>query len=156
MISVTKIFRFEMAHAIAGYNGKCKNLHGHSYQLQVTVRQQGQPHQYMAAPGFVIDFKELKKIVNNEVIEEMDHKLYLSKFYLKANTEVATMENLVVIDFEPTAENLLIFISNKLADALPVGVMLHHLKLFETADSFAEWFPENQLVLQPQQAEHSF
>lgn len=64
MLSLTKIFHFEMAHAIYGYPGSCKNIHGHSYELQVTVTRDIEPQNYIPAPGFILDFKELKQFIS--------------------------------------------------------------------------------------------
>jgi 6-pyruvoyltetrahydropterin/6-carboxytetrahydropterin synthase len=82
MLRVTKIFRFETAHAIFGYPGSCRNIHGHSYVLHVTVQQAQAREGYLPAPGFVIDFKQLKQMVQQAVIEKFDHRLILSANYL--------------------------------------------------------------------------
>jgi 6-pyruvoyltetrahydropterin/6-carboxytetrahydropterin synthase len=142
MIVVTKIFRFEMAHAILGYNGKCKNIHGHSYELHATVSSQQPAEKYFPSPGFVIDFKDLKKIVNAHVIDRMDHKLLLSKEYIAERCKDLQFENLVIFEAEPTAENLLVFIAEKLQQVLPAVTKLRKLKLYETEDSYAEWLSD--------------
>jgi 6-pyruvoyltetrahydropterin/6-carboxytetrahydropterin synthase len=142
MIVVTKIFRFETAHAILGYSGKCSNIHGHSYELHVTVASEKHAKGFLPSPGFVIDFKDLKKIVNNKVIDELDHKLVLSKAYIQDRCKDSTFDNLIIFPAEPTAENLLIDISNRLQNSLPEGIKLSRLKLYETKDSYAEWLDE--------------
>jgi 6-pyruvoyltetrahydropterin/6-carboxytetrahydropterin synthase len=139
MISLTKIFHYEMAHAIHGYNGACKNIHGHSYELHVTVTTGDNNHNYIPAPGFILDFKELKQIVNAGIIKTFDHKLVLSADYLAINPAIKTHENLVEWQVEPTAENLLIYTMLTLQEKLPAAVKLVKLKLYETKDSFAEW-----------------
>lgn len=140
MLSLTKIIHFEMAHAIDGYNGSCKNIHGHSYELHVTVCcSDVTGDNYIPAPGFILDFKELKKIVSAAVMDEFDHKLVLSRNYLSKNPGMDLQENLVVWDNEPTAENLLIYICRQLKKEIPPGTELNSLKLYETKDSFAEW-----------------
>ena len=78
MLTLTKIFHFEMAHAIYGYLGACKNIHGHSYELHVTVTTSEQVKEFIPAPGFIIDFKEIKQVVFASVIQSLDHKLVLS------------------------------------------------------------------------------
>jgi 6-pyruvoyltetrahydropterin/6-carboxytetrahydropterin synthase len=142
MISLTKIFNFEMAHAIHGYNGACKNIHGHSYELHVTVATNNNITDYIPAPGFIVDFKELKQLVNTGIIKTLDHKLVLSEAYLAINSAIKTHENLVTWQVEPTAENLLIYMVKKIQQELPVAVKLVKLKLYETKDSFAEWTNE--------------
>lgn len=136
---VTKIFQFEMAHAIYGYPGACKNIHGHSYELHVTVFSGNQEKGYIAAPGFEIDFKEIKKLVNEYVVKSFDHKLVLSKTFLVQNPRLQAQENLVCWDVEPSAENLLIYVRRALENNLPGNITLAKLKLYETKDSCAEW-----------------
>lgn len=140
MISVTKIFNFEMAHALHNYEGACANIHGDSYILHVTVKP-AKPGE-LIPPGFIIDFKELKEIVNSKVIAFLDHKLVLSTEYINGLESYSSFNNLFRFEVEPTAENLLLFISKELTAALPAQVSLHSLKLFETASSYAEWFNE--------------
>lgn len=139
MITITKIFHFEMAHAIKGYEGACKNIHGHSYELHVTVSSADETVGYIPAPGFIIDFKDVKKIVQHSIIEKLDHCLLVSKDYLAENPSISSQENLVILEAEPTAENLLTYISHVLQKKLPAKIKLVHLKLFETKNSYAEW-----------------
>lgn len=136
---MTKIFRFETAHAIHGYSGSCRNIHGHSYVLHVTVRQARASDEFLAAPGFVIDFKDLKRIVNSQVIERLDHRIILSEAYLAAHPSLSNLENLEVWAVEPTAENILLRVKGVIAALLPPEVKLQCLKLYETSDSYAEW-----------------
>ncbi len=140
MIHLTKIFHFEMAHAIHGYNGACKNIHGHSYELQVTLCAIENTDQYIPSPGFIIDFKDIKKIVQNLIIEQLDHKLVLSSAYLNEHPTILEQENLVKWQMEPSAENILLYTVSILRDSLPSNTKLVYLKLHETKDSFAEWF----------------
>ncbi len=139
MLQVTKIFRFEMAHAIVGYDGPCKNIHGHSYELHVTTATPDDRDCYLPAPGFVIDFKDLKKIVQHTVIRKLDHQLVLSNEFLKKDASVKNLSNLFLWEVEPSAENLLIYLQKNIQENLPEGVQLKKLKLYETNDSYAEW-----------------
>jgi len=139
MIRLTKIFSFEMAHAIYGYPGACKNIHGHSYELHVTVSAENNNNSYIPVPGFIIDFKEIKKMVTTGIIEKFDHKVILSREFLLKNPSCSLQENLVIWEAEPTAENMLLFIQQALRKKLPDNIKLVHLKLFETKDSYAEW-----------------
>lgn len=139
MLRVTKIFRFETAHAIHGYAGSCRHVHGHSYELHVTVQPAQPGSGYLPAPGFVIDFKELKAVVKQCVVDPLDHGIVLSGRYLADHPHLASLPNLLVWQVEPTAENILVYISQQLQAALPAAVRLHQLKLYETADSYAEW-----------------
>lgn len=139
MLKLTKIFHFETAHAIHGYNGACKNIHGHSYELHVTVAADAEFEDYIPAPGFVIDFKEIKKIVKEGIIINLDHKLLLSKQFIAENNYISQQENLIQWEVEPTAENILLYIKKILINSLPAHVQLAYLKLYETKDSYAEW-----------------
>ena len=139
MLSITKIFHFEMAHAIYGYAGACKNIHGHSYELHVTASAAADETVYIPSPGFMADFKDIKKWVQASVIEKFDHCLLLSADFIAANLTVSSLKNLVIFEAEPTAENLLIHIRLMLVKIFPENLKLIHLKLFETKDSYAEW-----------------
>lgn len=139
MLYVTKIFRFETAHAIHGYNGQCKNIHGHSYILHVTVANAQSNHDYLPSPGFIYDFKELKHLVNKWVIQQFDHRLVVSEAFVNEHAAVRNLENLSIWEMEPTAENILLFVRNTLQKNLPGNVVLQKLKLYETGDSYAEW-----------------
>ena len=139
MLSITKIFHFEMAHAIYGYAGTCKNIHGHSYKLHVTLSAAKNETDYIPAPGFLADFKDIKKWVQASVIEKFDHCLLLSADFITTNPTISSLKNLVIFEAEPTAENLLIHIRLMLVNIFPDNLKLIHLKLFETKDSYAEW-----------------
>ena len=142
MLSVTKIVHFEMAHALHGYTGACKNIHGHSYELQVTVTDKKAINEYIPAPGFIVDFKELKQCINKNLLQIFDHTLLLSTAYLSNHPTLRNQENLLEWKTEPTAENLLLFMKQQLLKNLPSGIRLIKLKLFETKDSYAEWSNE--------------
>jgi len=139
MISITKVFRFEAAHAIQGYSGSCKNIHGHSYELHVAVKAQVNNDDYVNGLGIIFDFKELKTIVQSTIINAWDHKLLLSRSYLNTNEQFSSTEEVVVFDVEPTAENMLIFARDQISKSLPDHIQLYSLKLWETRDSYAEW-----------------
>ena len=142
-IRITKEFTFEMAHALWGYDGPCKNIHGHSYTLAVTVK--GKPINENDHPklGMVIDFGDLKKIVVSEIIERFDHCLVLSN--RDQLVSVVTDQKVITADFQPTCENMLIHFSELIISRLPKHVLLHHLLLKETSTSYAEWYAEDNL-----------
>lgn len=139
MISITKIFRFEAAHAIHHYPGSCANIHGHSYELHVTVQATQPSDDFLKGLGILIDFKELKALVQQGAINALDHKLILSKAYLAEVNKNFSEDELMVFEVEPTAENLLIFLRNQICAHLPEGIQLTFLKLWETRDAYAEW-----------------
>lgn len=144
-IRLTKEFSFEAAHALGGYDGPCREIHGHSYRLFVTIK--GEPSTDPTNPkqGMVMDFGVLKKIVHEEIISRFDHALVLrstaDKELLKLLT--AQFDNLIEVDYQPTCENMLDDFARRIIGRLPEGVTLHSLRLHETASSYAEWFAED-------------
>jgi 6-pyruvoyltetrahydropterin/6-carboxytetrahydropterin synthase len=142
MIQITKIFYFEMAHAITGYEGPCSQIHGHSYVLHVTISRSKENDDFIPSPGMLLDFKQLKAIVNAAIIRQLDHKLLLSKNFLKKRKGEIIGNNLVTWDVEPTAENMVIFMQSAITELLPEGIGLVSLKLYETRDSYAEWLAD--------------
>ncbi len=142
VIRVTKEFSFEMAHALEGYDGPCRNIHGHSYKLSVTVIGRTIMDSNNPKQGMVIDFSELKTLVKKLIVDELDHALVLNeKISHKNNTKKnALFGKMVFTKFQPTCENLLIDFAGKISKNLPKNIKLHHLRLQETPNSFAEWF----------------
>jgi 6-pyruvoyltetrahydropterin/6-carboxytetrahydropterin synthase len=142
VIRVTKEFNFEMAHALLNYDGPCRNIHGHSYRLLVTLS--GTPLNNPENPknGMVIDFSDLKSIVRKEIVDVFDHSLVISKLYNSEKADIITrvFENTIIVDYQPTCENLVSDFAGRIARLLPEKVNLHSLKLYETATSFAEWY----------------
>jgi len=140
LIRVTKEFDFEMAHALFNYDGLCRHIHGHSYRLKVTVI--GEPITELNNPklGMVIDFSDLKKIVNREIIDVFDHSFVVSERsgYQKSPHEM--FERMIVVNYQPTSENLVQDFAQRIAKFLPVTIRLHNLRLYETSNSYAEWF----------------
>ncbi|RBL89070.1 6-pyruvoyl trahydropterin synthase family protein [Chitinophaga flava] len=139
MLQLTKIFSFETAHALHRYNGKCRNIHGHSYKLHVTVRDKAHQGEYLPAPGILVDFKDIKAVVQSHIVEHFDHRLILSADYVVAHPFCETQENLWVWEMEPSAENMVLYMQKVLQDVLPAEVSLASLRLYETSDSYAEW-----------------
>ncbi|MFI3314895.1 MAG: 6-carboxytetrahydropterin synthase [Rikenellaceae bacterium] len=148
-IRVTKEFSFEMAHALSNYDGHCRHVHGHSYKLFVTVI--GVPISDVNHPklGMVIDFGELKKIVNSEIIERYDHALVLAENdKTKAIYEMleSNFGKVKLVDYQPTCENMISRFATAISTKLPSNVELHSLKLHETATSYAQWFAEDNVL----------
>jgi 6-pyruvoyltetrahydropterin/6-carboxytetrahydropterin synthase len=141
MIRVTKEFSMEMAHALEGHDGACSRIHGHSYRLWVTVS--GAPSSDTASPkqGMVVDFGELKAIVTREILARFDHAFVVRR--TEANSALvdamaAHYRGVVVVDWQPTSENLVAHFAELLRPRLPAGVVLHSMRLAETATSYAE------------------
>lgn len=144
-IRVTKEFHFEMAHVLWNYDGPCRNVHGHSYRLFVTIL--GQPLRNPGDPknGMVMDFTELKRIVKKEIISVFDHAVVLNSTHDKERLEIlsASFGNVVPVGYQPTCENLVSDFASRIQKQLPASVKLFSLKLYETATSYAEWFAED-------------
>lgn len=142
IIRVTREFSFEMAHVLKGYDGPCRNVHGHSYRLFVTVR--GEPINDSRSPknGMVMDFTDLKEIVLKTIIERFDHSVVISSDFAgeKKKMMADAFGNAVIVGYQPTCENLVTDFARMLKNSLPAGVRLHSLRLCETAKSYAEWF----------------
>jgi 6-pyruvoyltetrahydropterin/6-carboxytetrahydropterin synthase len=147
LIRVTKEFPFEMSHVLWNYDGPCKNVHGHSYRLFVTIA--GKPVENIENPknGMVMDFSDLKTIVRKEIVELFDHSVVLSNQIdrEKAETFKKLFGNTVLVSYQPTCENLVADFAARIAPHLPAGVKLHSLKLYETATSFAEWYASENM-----------
>lgn len=145
MIRITKIFTFETAHVLFNYDGKCKNMHGHSYKLYVTVK--GKPIENIDHPknGMVLDFGDLKKIVQEEILQPWDHAVLVNAAtpHLALGRQLEEQGHKVILcQYQPTAENMIADIAEKIRPRLPEGVSLAALKLHETENSFAEWWAE--------------
>ena len=142
-IRITKKFRFEAAHALYGYDGKCKNIHGHNYNLFVTVIGIHIKNISNVKCGMVMDFGDLKEIVNNEIIEKFDHSVIFNKntpHKKLANDLVNDGHKVVMADYQPTIEEMVMDFANKISSKLPDDIKLHSLKLEETETSYSEWF----------------
>jgi len=117
IMKVTKVFTFDSAHNLINYNGKCENLHGHTYKLEITV--EGKPDK----DGIVIDFVKLKEIVDKLIIQKLDHQ-YLND----------------VLKFNTTSENIVVWIWNILENPLHTeSYQLSMIRLWETATSYVEY-----------------
>lgn len=116
LIDVTKIFTFDSAHKLDNYDGVCKNLHGHTYKLEITVRGKTD------CRGMVVDFNDLKRITKEKIIEKLDHK-FLNEIF----------------DFNTTCENMVVWIFNELNNDLKnENYYLNKVKLWETPTSYAQ------------------
>lgn len=144
-VRITKQYEFEMAHALWNYNGLCKNLHGHSYKLHVTIL--GTPNTDKTNPklGMVIDFGDLKRIVKDEIVDKMDHSIVINSEApvdkIKQLGELS--ERIIVLDYQPTCENMVIDMAQKIKRDLPDDVKLIAVRLYETSSSYAEWNAED-------------
>lgn len=120
IVHVTKEMTFDSCHNLLEYEGACANLHGHTYKIQVTFSG------YCDERGFVVDFKDIKKIMKESVVDKADHN-YLNK----------------LMAFNTTAENMACYYYDVLTVAVnnlyKGRVNVESVKLWETPTSFAEY-----------------
>ncbi len=142
-IRITKQFSFETGHALYGYDGKCRNVHGHSYKLSVTVIGTPIADTSHVKLGMVIDFGDLKKIVKEDIEDVFDHATVFNKNtpHLELANELEKRgHNVILVDYQPTSENMVIDFAKKIKARLPQNIELHSLRLQETETSYAEWY----------------
>jgi len=142
-IRITKQFNFETGHALYGYDGKCRNVHGHSYKLSVTVIGTPITDNNNVKWGMVIDFGDLKKIVKEDIVDVFDHATVFNKntpHVELAKELIDRGHNVILADYQPTSENMVIDFAAKIKSRLPENISLFSLKLQETDTSFAEWY----------------
>ena len=128
-----------MAHALFGYDGLCKNIHGHSYRLWVTIIGNVLEEENHMKNGMVLDFSILKKIVKPEIVDKYDHSLVLNANSPHANIDFSAFEKVFLLPYQPTSENLVYDFVQVIKEKLPENVSLHKVTLSETANSYAEW-----------------
>ena len=142
-VRITKEFKFEMAHALYGYDGLCANIHGHSYRLWVTVRGNVKKENKHIKDGMVMDFTDLKSIIKPTIIKKYDHSLVLNANSPHANLDLSAFDKVYYLPYQPTSENLVSDFANSITSLLPENVELLKVVLSETVSSFAEWNSED-------------
>lgn len=146
-IRITKQFTFETGHALFGYDGKCRNVHGHSYKLSVTVTGIPIADKNHVKNGMVIDFGDLKTIVKEEIVDVFDHATVFNKHtpHVELAQELEKRgHSVLLVDYQPTSEMMVIDFAEKITRRLPHDIKLHSIRLRETENSYAEWFAADQ------------
>jgi len=146
-IRISKEFKFETGHALFGYDGLCKNVHGHSYKLTVSLIGTPISDPNNVKFGMVMDFSELKTIVNRCIVDPFDHATVLnvnSPHKELANAMESRGHKIVRVSYQPTSEKMIIDFADKIKKELPTHLGLHHLILRETETSYAEWYASDQ------------
>lgn len=147
-VRITKEFSFECAHSLYGYDGKCSQLHGHSYKLFVTLKGKALNSSESPKDGMLADFRDLKDMVGRAVIGKFDHALVLMEGTPLSQELSAAYTNVIILPFRPTSENLISHFASLIkgemeSDPKFVHSRLFSIKLHETATSFVEWFAED-------------
>lgn len=138
-LTITKIFTFDTAHALENYPGKCRHIHGHTYTLHVTVS--GEINSKLNDPyeGMITDFTLLKDWVKKEVISCYDHFLLLADNSPLAKLNYPEWDRIRLTPYQPSCENMLADICERLLRKPLHGISLEELQLFETPTSYASW-----------------
>jgi 6-pyruvoyltetrahydropterin/6-carboxytetrahydropterin synthase len=141
ILRLTRVFCFDMAHALLNYHGKCKNIHGHTYKLEVTVKGTLCNDDNSPKKGMLIDFSDFKKLIQDEIITKWDHALMIHE-----NSDTALLvalknnyEKVITTSFQPTTENMICQLVAIIKKILPLDIQLFSLRLYETEKSYAEW-----------------
>lgn len=127
IITVTKVFRFCYAHKLNEYNGPCKRIHGHNARVEITLFDPGWGSK---TPGIMVDFSDVKRLVEREVVGVLDHHL---------------INDLPEFPDNPTAENFCLWIRRRIDTALKEitpnssKCRVYKVRFYETDDSYAEW-----------------
>jgi 6-pyruvoyltetrahydropterin/6-carboxytetrahydropterin synthase len=144
-IRVTKKFTFDMAHALYGYDGPCKNIHGHTYILSITLKGIVLQNNDHPKNGMVIDFTDFKKIIVDNIIQVFDHSLVLNSNspHGGLNEIRENFEKINYVPYQPSCENLLIDFFDRINSKFADDIKINNIKLEETPTSYAEWFAED-------------
>lgn len=145
LIRLTKAFNFEMAHVLHGHDGPCKHIHGHTYELYVTIVGTPNPDKHSPKYGMIMDFKDLKNLIREAIINEFDHALVMHREFAppEIDTSIEIFKRVILVDYQPTSENLVLDYASRIRARLPENMKLHNLRLRETLTSYAEWFAED-------------
>ncbi|MGX2947333.1 6-carboxytetrahydropterin synthase QueD [Frederiksenia canicola] len=138
MFKIAKEFSFDMAHMLDGHDGKCQNLHGHTYTLQVEIG--GELHTRGAKSGMVMDYSDLKAIVKTHILDKMDHAFIYDSTSERecqvANLLSSLNSKTFAIPTRTTAEQMAKYIFDTLCD---VGLPVSLIRLWETPTSYCEY-----------------
>ncbi|AOF52247.1 6-carboxytetrahydropterin synthase QueD [Rodentibacter caecimuris] len=139
MFKISKEFSFDMAHLLDNHDGKCQNLHGHTYKLQVEIT--GDLHENGAKKSMVMDFSDLKNTVKKAILDPMDHAFIYDQTSERESKIAALLQELnsktFAVPFRTTAEEMARFIFNRLKYDEKLAVSA--IRLWETPTSFCEY-----------------
>ena len=144
-VVVTKEFTFDSAHQLVGHDGKCANLHGHTYRVEVALKGPVIKEELSTAKaGFVMDFTDLKAIVKEELIDVLDHAFIAKGDEPALKTLQESGSKVVVLGFRSTCENMSMYMTHWMKmNGLPV----HYVRIWETptgsAICYADDLPES-------------
>jgi 6-pyruvoyltetrahydropterin/6-carboxytetrahydropterin synthase len=134
-VTVCKIFTFDSAHQLIGHKGKCANLHGHTYKLEVKLKGPVIGPDNASDEGFVIDFGDVKRIVKELLLDQLDHSFLAMGNEPVLETLRETGSKVTLLGFRTTVENLSMYICHQLKEA---GLPVYSVRLWETPSAYAE------------------
>jgi 6-pyruvoyltetrahydropterin/6-carboxytetrahydropterin synthase len=144
MIEITRKVEFDAGHRIPNHTGQCRHLHGHRYQLEVTVAGDLNEVSGDSAEGMLIDFGEIKTIANKHLVEKWDHAFLVAQFDTPILDFLASIPDhkTVVLESVPTVENLAKNAFEILAPLIKSNfknrIYLSKIRLYETPNCWAE------------------
>lgn len=132
-MKIAKEFRWEMGHRLPEHFDKCKNIHGHSYKMIIELEGD------IDESGMVLDYYELKKIVN-PIVEKLDHAFMVYKEDKEIISFLEKMKSKkVIVEYQSTVENICTYILNEIKKiSLPKNITRLTIRIYETADDYAE------------------
>lgn len=149
-VTVCKTFTFDSSHQLIGHKGKCANVHGHTYKLEVTVKgptikkptsdEALTLEEYegrLSDEGFVIDFGDLKSIVKDIIVDKLDHAFIAAGDEPILETLIASGSKVAQLGFRTTVENMAMYVCWKLREH---DVPVYSVKMWETPTGWAEVF----------------
>lgn len=142
VVEITRKVEFDAAHRLESHTSKCRNVHGHRYVLEVTLRGEPTAEQGNPADGMVFDFGDVKSILNEHLVDEWDHALIVcehDELMCRVLDMLPDDHRSVVIPLPPTVENMARVAFIRLAPALTTSAMkLQRLRLYETPNCWAD------------------
>ena len=151
MIDITRIMEFDAGHRIPNHKSKCRNFHGHRYKIEATIRGAVQPVRGASDDGMVVDFGDLKSIIEAKICEPWDHSFLVytdDRAAISALRFLQSDHKTVICSFIPTVENMCEFAFDVLRQAvtdthdLGQHFRLHHVRLYETPNCWADKYAE--------------
>ena len=140
MLSVAKKVKVDYAHALSKYNGKCRNIHGHTSTIICYFT-----GHLKYDTGMIVDFTILKEILNKTLVDVIDHSLILNEYEPKSLIEELKnrSEKILLLPFEPTSERLVLYFYDKISEECKkYDIYLTRIEWHETEGSFAVYEPK--------------
>lgn len=130
MTSVTRRFEFAMGHTLYQHPGSCSHFHGHNYQAYVTV---SAPE--LDTSGMIVDFADLKSVAGGFIDRELDHRFLIYRGDPRAEPLLALDETVVLVDWNPTAENLAAHLMESVGELLSTTALeVEEVSVWETSN----------------------